>query len=303
MKIKSVSSFKEPVKDLQYYEDWIKKLESLNQCSYQKLEIKTSLGKTSVWGINVDNTKLPPLLVFPGFRTSTLFWDLDRALDDLRNDYRIFLIETNGQPNLSDGHTPPIRSTGYGIWALEVINQLGLEKVSIAGASFGSLVCLKLSIVAPEKIDKIILLNPGCLQLFSPAFKNVWYNLLPIVSPSEKNVRAFLENTIFCKPNHQLSKEAEQLLIEYEIFVLKRFIDKAQKPYPMRSEELRKIQNDTYLLLGDHDTLFPYKKSISIAQKHLHALKKIYVLKNTGHGIETSKEAISIMKNILSNTP
>src|SRR5579885_3668558 len=106
MKIKSVSSFREPAKDLQYYEDWIKQLESHNQLSYDRLEIKTSLGNTSIWGINTGNIGLPSLLIFPGFRTSTLFWDLDRALDDLRNDYRIFLVETNGQPNLSEGHTP-----------------------------------------------------------------------------------------------------------------------------------------------------------------------------------------------------
>ena len=108
-------------------------------------------------------------------------------------------------------------------------------------------------------VDKVIMLNPGNLQLFSLSFTNLWHNLLPIFSPTEKNVRAFLDKAIFYKPHHMISEKAEQLLVDYELHVIKEFKDKAEKPYPMREDELGKIKNDVYLLLGDKDILFPFK--------------------------------------------
>lgn len=300
MKIKSLSAFKNPAKDTAWYLSWVKQLEKLNRLSYHRFDIPTKLGNTVVWGINTHKASADALVIFPGFRTSVLFWELDRALDDLRHEYRIYLVDTNGQPCLSDGHTPHIRGEGYGHWAAEVLKGLGVEKASVAGCSFGATVCTKLAIVAPQMVDKIIMLNPGNLQLFSLSFTNLWHNLLPVFSPTEKNVRAFLDKAIFCKPHHMLSPQAEQMLVDYEMYVIKEFIDRAEKPYPMGNKELNKIQNDVYLLLGDKDILFPYKKSVVVAEKNISTLKKTYVLKNTGHGIETSKEAVHIVKGILS---
>src|SRR5688572_23331628 len=106
MKIYSNSHFKDPAHDLLYFENWVAKLEQLNQTKYQKIELQTALGKTLVWGINAEKTELPPLVIFPGFRTVSLFWDFDRGLEPLRERYRIFMVDTNGQPCLSDGNTP-----------------------------------------------------------------------------------------------------------------------------------------------------------------------------------------------------
>ena len=63
-----------------------------------------------------------------------------------------------------------------------------------------------------------------------------------------------------------ISEKAEQLLVDYELHVIKEFKDKAEKPYPMREDELGKIKT-MYLLLGDKDILFPFKKSIDAAKK------------------------------------
>jgi hypothetical protein len=48
---------------------------------------------------------------------------------------RIFMIETNGLPNLSDGATPDIKSLDYGIWATEIFDKLDIGNAFIAGAS------------------------------------------------------------------------------------------------------------------------------------------------------------------------
>jgi len=291
------SGFRTPEADKLQMENWVKMVEQANSRQYTRSQVQTSLGVTQLYGWQSVSSPTDTLVIFPGARTSALFWDLDRNLDHLEG-LRIIMVETNGLPNLSDGKTPDIKGTGYGVWAAEVLDQLKLKSVHVAGASFGGLVCMKLAIHAPQRIKAAFLLNPGCLQPFSLSFKNLYYNLLPIFSPSEKNVRKFLDKAVFCKPTHALTAKAEQLLVDYEVFALTRYMDKTQKPYDM-GEELRKVTVDTYLFEGDHDLLFPYTRSVDKARKMLSQLKGVEVFSNVGHGIETYPPALKAMRALM----
>jgi pimeloyl-ACP methyl ester carboxylesterase len=210
------------------------------------------------------------------------------------------MVETNGLPNLSEGKTPDIKSLGYGLWASEVFNSLKIDKAYVAGASFGGLICMKMAISNPEKIIAAFLLNPGCLQPFSLTFQNLYYNILPIFSPTEKNVLKFLEKAVFSKPNHKLSNQYEKLLVDYEVFAISRYKDRTQKPYYMKNQ-LSDVKVDTFLLVGDKDLLFPFQKSIDNAQKHITTLKEIKVFNDVGHGIETYIKAINYIGNKIKN--
>ncbi len=294
MKIHSTSGFKDEKNDLAFFENWVCQLESANGRKYERFELLTSLGKTHVWGLNTTEENLETLVIFPGARTTSLIWDFDKGLDNLNQRMRIYLVEPNGLPNLSEGNTPDIKSLDYGYWANEIFEKLNIESAFIAGASFGGLICMKLGIVKPEKVKAAFLLNPGCLQPFSLSLKNLYYNLLPIISPTEKNVDKFLNKAIFAKPNHQLSPKSEKMLVDYEVFAISRYGDKTQKPYYMDSE-LKDVQTETYLLLGDQDLLFPFQKSVDNAKKHLKTLKEIKVFPNVGHGIETYDKALNFI--------
>jgi hypothetical protein len=298
IEIKRRSEFKDVEMDLTRHRSWVKKLELANDRTYHEIRIRTSIGLTHVWNVNIGSQPSDILVVFPGARTSALFWDLDKNLDNINHPLKIYLVETNGLPNLSDGATPDIKSMDYGLWAAEVFGQLNISKAFIAGASFGGLICMKLCIVSPEKVKAAFLLNPGCLQSFSINFKNLYYNLLPIFSPSKKNIQKFLNAAILCKPSHTLSPEAEELLIEYEEFALTRYKDKTQKPYDM-GDQLRMVKADTYLLEGDKDLLFPFQKSIDNARARLTHLKEVKVFNNVGHGIETYKEALDYVGQVI----
>ena len=292
MKIKHRSHFKDVVNDVTWFKNWVSRLETSNGRTYEYIEVNTSLGKTQVWGLNTKAVNAETLVIFPGARTTTLFWDFNRGLDNLNQTLRLFLVETNGLPNLSDGSTPDIKSNGYGLWAAEVFNALSIEKAFVAGASFGGLICMKLAIVKPEKVKAAFLLNAGCLLPFSLSMSNLYYNILPIIAPSEKNVRKFLDKAIFSKPNHAISATAEQLLIDYELFAIKQYKDRTQKPYYM-DKELDAVKTDTYVQEGDKDLLFPYRKSIANAKKHISTLCDVKVFNDVGHGIETYREAIA----------
>jgi pimeloyl-ACP methyl ester carboxylesterase len=293
------SSFKNITDDKKWFGDWVSKIEKSNNRSYTNLTIPTSLGNTHVFSIQRSDMNAETLVIFPGARTSAFFWDLDRGLDNFKIPLNIFLVETNGLPNLSDGHSPDIHSNDYGHWANEVFLALKIQKAFIAGASFGGLVCMKLAITNPEKIKAAFLLNPGCLQSFSMSLKNLYYNILPIVKPTEKNVNTFLAHAVFCKPTHDLSATSYKLLVDYECFALTRYVDKTQKPYFM-SNELKNVKTETHLVVGDKDLLFPYQRSIANAEKLLPGLKSVKVFENVGHGIETYAPALEHVGKIIS---
>lgn len=298
LKIHRQSQFKDPAADHQWLKNWVARLEKANGCRYGSQSLTTSLGKTHVWTINVEASHLPALVLFPGARTSVLFWDLNHNLASLKEQYRIFMVETNGLPNVSDGGSPDIRGLDYGYWGKEVMNQLGLESAYIAGASFGGLVCMKMGIAAPEKIKAIFLLNSGGLSTFSLSWTNLYYNLLPIFRTTEQNVRKFLDRLVFCAPTHDLPKVHMDLVVEYELFAITRYKDKTQKPYYL-GKEMQQVQSDVYILEGDADLLFLHEKSIGNAKSHLPSLKQVKVFQNVGHGIETHTPAIQHMDEII----
>jgi pimeloyl-ACP methyl ester carboxylesterase len=300
MKIYSKSCFKDEKTDRNYFESWVSQLENNNGRKYERYEIETSIGKTIVWGIHTKEEYLDTLVIFPGARTTSLIWDFDNGLDNLNHKMRIFMVETNGLPNLSDGATPDIKSLDYGIWATEVFDKLHIEDAFIAGASFGGLICMKLGIVSPERIKAAFLLNPGCLQPFSLSLKNLYYNLLPIIKPTKQNVSKFLDKAVFSKPNHKLSDFSEKMLVDYEVFAISRYKDKTQKPYYMDSQ-LEEVKAETFLLVGDKDLLFPYQKSVDNAKRQIKTLKETKIFNNVGHGIETYDKALNYIGEIIKN--
>ena len=296
MQLKSKSYFIDQQNAVDWFEQWVSQLERLNSKSYDRIELQTALGKTHIWAINPLDTTKETLLIFPGARTSSLFWDFNNGLKPFEKNYRLFLIETNGLPNLSDGNTPDIRSSDYGKWAVGILDQLGVKNAYIAGASFGGLVCLKLCLVAPSRIKAAFLLNPGCLQSFSLSAKNLYYNLLPILFPSRRNVINFLDEAVLCKPNHDLPPAYKELLVSYELYAITQYRDRTQKPYYMK-DELSAIQTDVVLMVGQQDLLFPYKQSIANAQRALSSLSEVISLARVGHGIETHPEAMQLLRN------
>lgn len=295
------SYFKDPAKNKQQFNQWVAKLEAANGYSYESIRIETSLGTTQVYALNAQQTTANTLVIFPGFRTSSLIWDLDQGISSVFKGFRVFFVETNGQPNLSDGYSPAIQSLDYGKWGTEVFDRLGIAAAYIAGASFGGLVCMKHALVMPDRIKAAFLLNPGCFSFISINFTTIIYNLLPLLNPSTQNIQKFLKHLIFHQPDHQVSPTAEQLLIEYLQLAIRSFKDRTQKPYYMK-EQLDEVKVATYLLVGEQDALIPAQKSVSRARQHLGKyLKAVQQFPNVNHGNECYKPCLEYVRDVILN--
>jgi pimeloyl-ACP methyl ester carboxylesterase len=299
MKIKRVSSYKSPA-DRAFVDEWLDRVQRENDFAYQKLKIPTFFGETVVLAHNHDRQNLAPLVYFPGFRTSGIFFDLNNNLAKLKKDFRLYLVDAIGQPGMSAGNTPDAKSGEYAEWIGEVLDGLGLEKAAVAGASFGGCLCLKAARHLRGRITKAILLNPSGLTSVSFAPKTSFYNLMPLIFPNRKTIENFMEYVVFgAKEN--VSAACWNAVAEFELHAVKNFRLKADYPYKMSDAELADIDVPIYLILGAGDRLIPPQKTLARARKLLPTLKETHLLKGVGHGIECSHEAIRIVENILRN--
>ncbi|GAB2596064.1 alpha/beta fold hydrolase [Spirosoma areae] len=295
MKSKRVSTFKNPTEATLFLENWNRQVEARNGFTYERVTVPTAFGTTRVWAANRHLTNAKTIVFFPGARTCGLFWDMDNCLLPFRENYRYYIVEVNGQPSLSDGQCPAVKTTNYGLWATQVLDGLGLQKTNIAGASLGGLICLKLCLASPERIDKAFLLNPAGIQPFSSSVRNLYYNLLPMLLPTPGNLNKFLDTAIFCPPTHSVPPAYRELMSSYLLYALKNHKFRGDYPAPLDQSELHRLTTDIVLIVGEKDLLFPAQETIRLARQHIPSLRDSHLLANTAHGIETSKEALRMV--------
>ena len=297
MKTKNISSYQTEA-DRHVVENWVERVQDLNSFSYEKLSTQTSFGETVVWSVNHQRKELEPIVFLPGARTCGMFWDLNDNLKILKKDFRLYLVDVIGQPGLSSGNSPDAQTEEFGFWLGEVLDGLSLTKTNLVGASFGGCLAMKFANTTSERINKIVLMNPIGLSYISLAPQTLFYNLLPIYFPNEKNVSRFVDNVIFAA-HDDLPAEKRQLLGEFILQTLTRFSFRADYPYKMPDAEFAGAKAPTYLILGDSDKLIPHQKTLERGKKVVKNLRQTTVLKNVGHGIELTNEAIRELKSIL----
>lgn len=279
-------------------EDWVDFFVANSALKYEKLDIATAFGNTRILAVNHEKSELKPLLFLPGARTCGIFWDVNNHLQILGNKYRIYLLDVVGQPSLSDGNCPQLASDDYGNWLDEVCEKINFGKGVCIGASFGGLLIFKLAAVAPERIEKAVLMNPVGLSYISLAPWTLYNTLKPVFFPTRKNVETFMRKIVFSqteKPEGDLWKR----LADYIEISVRDFEFAGDYPTKLTDAEVLKLNAETHLIVGDSDALIPHQNTVKRARKLLSNLKSVEILQNIGHGIEISSKPIEKLKIIL----
>lgn len=281
----------------QWLVNWHQKVMDACQLDYESINTQTSYGTTHVWAKNHQEKNKPALLFLPGFRTCGIFWDLNNTLTPFYQDYRIYLVDVIGQPSLSAGKTPPVKGEGYGQWLVEVLDELGLDQVLVSGASFGGQLMVKLALAAPERVKAMVGFNPVGVQFISMGLRSMWYNLVTMIAPSPKNVQLYLDKMVL-DPAFKLEKVPQQLLLEYQTYVVPNFKFGCDYPYKYSDAELSAVQVPAYFILCEHDRLIHQEKTAQRAKKVLPQFKSATFLSHIGHGIELAPQAFKVLKEI-----
>lgn len=281
-----------------WLETWLGNVLRTNNLVYERFEIETFLGKTSVLAKNREREDLEAVIFLPGGRTCGIFWDINNNLAPLYEDHRIFLIDVNGQPGLSDGFAPPIDSGGYGRWLKELVEKLGLKQANFVGASFGGSLIMKLAEVDNSVIIRAVMCNPAGFVNISLNPRNLYYLLVPMLLPSIKSVMNFLDKIVFHEEfNFDENKRSQ--IAEFISYTNTYFQMGAENPKPFNDETLQKLNAPSYLVLDRDDIFIPQAKTLERAAKLLPDLRETVWLEKHGHGIELAKEIGDTLKRLL----
>jgi pimeloyl-ACP methyl ester carboxylesterase len=280
-----------------WLETWLGDVLRSNALEYQRFDVETYLGNTSVLAKNHTREDLEPVIFLPGGRTCGIFWDINNNLAPLYDNFRIYLIDVNGQPGLSAPNSPPIDSDGYGRWLKDLVEGLGLRQANFVGASFGGSLIMKLGEVDSALIKRGVMCNPAGFVNISFSPRNLYYLLMPMIFPSKKSALNFLDKIAFHKDFAFDAQKREQLA-EFILYTNMYFQMAAENPRPFPDETLKKLDAPSYLILDRDDIFIPQQKTLSRAEKLLPNLKETVWLEKHGHGIEPAPKIGFELKRI-----
>ena len=152
---------------------------------FEELDLPTPFGTTHV--IVTGPRDAPPLVLLHGYMATSVMWGPN--VGDFSQRYRVYAIDTMGQPSKSIAGEPIASAADYVAWLTATLDALHLDRVSLIGQSFGGWLALKYAIAAPERVQKLVLLSAGGILPISRPF--TLRGMLMMFVPSRLTVKSF----------------------------------------------------------------------------------------------------------------
>jgi pimeloyl-ACP methyl ester carboxylesterase len=242
----------------------------------------------------------PPILLIHGFASST--YTFRRIIPLLQNQFSIIAIDLPGFGKSEKSTSFFYSFQNYAQLMIECMRQFDISNTYILAHSMGGQIALNMGIIAPEKINKLILLcSSGYLKRakrlliyssYLPFFENfIQYYV------GRKEVRDHLKNVFF---NHNLINE--ELINEFGRPLSEKGFYKAlirllrHREGDLLPQQLQGIQIPTLLIWGEEDLVVP----IQVGQRLVKDLPdaQLITFEKTGHLI-TEEKPEHVFENIM----
>src|SRR6056297_421904 len=248
------------------------KLDSLT-IDYEYLEVDTTFGKTNI--IATGAPENPPIIIVHGSNGCAPI-----ALEtyaNLHKTYRVFAVDVLAQPNKSAETRLSMKDDSYGKWMNEIIADLNIDSVTMAGFSFGGLVILKTLEHDESKIREVYLSAPAYIVNGNP-LKALFKVFIPMKrymkTKKIKHVETFLSH-LFTDRDKFAIKFLSKVFLEFDMDFT---------PVPViDAKKAGKITTPITVFAAGNDILFPGKKMIKRAEKIFPSLKKSTLLEHSNH--------------------
>ncbi len=263
------------------------KLEQLN-LDVDYLSVTTSFGVTNV--LRTGDITQPPIVVVHGSNACAPI-----ALEfypNLASSFCVYAVDVLAQPNKSSETRLSMKDHSYGKWMDEVMEQLELSMVTMAGFSFGGLVILKTLEYNENRVKEVFLTSPAYIVNGNPIVA-----LLKMFVPIRRYMATrkvkFVEKFLL-----ELFTEKDSFALQYLSRVFLEFkMDFTPVPV-IDSKNAQRITRPISIYASDKDLIFPGKKMLKRAVKIFPSLKKWKLLENSKH-VPSKKHNTFIENEIL----
>jgi pimeloyl-ACP methyl ester carboxylesterase len=248
----SINLFKSSKGQSQYLEDYdaVMQLWPVT-CEFQFLD--TAYGQIHIISCGPKDA-FPLVLLHAGHASSTMWFP---NIGELSKSHHVFAIDTIGEPGKSTPSRPYATRLDSAKWIESVLDELGILKTHVIGLSRGGWFALNLTLHAPQRLSRIVLLSPAASfiplnSFFSIIAQTVMHIPVKLVAKAALNswvARGFVVNHIFARQfitglkNWNWAVNAKGY--------------SGMMPCIFDNEELSQVRTSVLLLLGDQDRLNP----------------------------------------------
>jgi pimeloyl-ACP methyl ester carboxylesterase len=264
------------------------KLEEL-KIDYDYVKVETSFGTTNI--IATGDPANPPIIIVHGSNGCAPI-----ALEtyaNLHKKFRVFGVDVLAQPNKSAETRLSMKDDSYGKWMNEVIAELKIDSVTMAGFSFGGLIILKTLEHDEARIREVYLSAPAYIVNGNP-FKALFKVFIPMKrymkTKKVKYVEKFLSHLFTARDEFAIAF-LSKVFLEFEMDFT---------PVPViDANKAGKITTPIHLFAAQDDILFPGKKMIKRAVKIFPSLKTSTFLERSKH-VQNKEQNERIEREIMS---
>lgn len=191
------------------------------------------------------------------------------------------------------------KMSGYINIIIRLADRVGFKKFSLVAHSFGGGLAVKIAIMYPERIDKLVLCAPAITIENKTALRQKFALFLAKISFFFFNKSVFLKNKFF-----SVARNINEYVAGTDDYYLAR--DKMIGTFDSIFEDdiyyaLYAIKSPTLLIWGDRDKAMPIKDAVVIKRKINNA--KLVIIKGANHALhlQPPEKIAGIMLNFLQN--
>lgn len=266
------------------YDNLYRKTMELWPVGYRGYYLDTTYGKT--WIHEMGDSNQPVLLLLHGMSSSSTLWYPN--IEYLSKSFRVITPDIIGQAGKSILEKPLVSSSDLEKWLGEVVDNLNVDQLYIGGLSFGGWLAARFTIFAPQKVKKLIMLDPAATLLPMKAeffFRMFAALLIPIPAVAKSFAKWLTQgyemNVDFLRQMGVGMKDYKQMKGQRTIYA---------KVIP--DEDLRKIGAPVLVLIGDRCVIYDPNKALCRA-KNLFPCVKAELVPNCSHSMNMEQPEIT----------
>lgn len=244
-----------------------------------------------------DQGKGDPIVLIHGFAGSKHYWD--KIIPELANEYRVIALDLPGHGESGMG------KDRYSIEDMasiikELLDQLGLAKVTMFGHSLGGYITLAFAEFFPQYLNGFSLVHSTANPDSEEAKEARETNAMKIQEEGSKTFIEGLSKKLFSPENIEVkSKEIEETVKIGMMTTEDGLVSalRAMKNRPERNHVLEDTELPVLLVAGEQDQIIPAEKTFTVTKPNIEK----EVIKGAGHMsmFEQPEEIVKVIKDFL----
>ena len=196
----------------------------------------------------------PPLVLLPGANATSLMWETN--IEGFSREHRVYAVD-----NIFDfGRSVYVRNlktpADFVSWFDELLDALGVEKIRLAGLSYGGWIASEYAMEHPGRVEKLVLLAPAATVLwFSADFiKKGLMCMIPHKHFVKSMMYWALTDAAAGTAEHRRMAEeaADNAWLGIRCFKPKQMV----APRVLSDDQLRGLVPPTILLIGENEVIY-----------------------------------------------